>query len=148
MAPFLPKISSQRSFTLVLDLDETLVHYDEKSEELNIRPHAETFLTTLEKYYEIVIFTAGLQDYADWALSQLGECASKIKYRLYRGHALPCRDFYIKDLSLLGRDLNRTIIIDNLAENFLLQPENGIAIKSWYDDYDDDALMQIAGLLV
>jgi CTD small phosphatase-like protein 2 len=50
-------------------LDETLVHYDEKSEELNIRPNTETFLTTLEKYYEIVIFTAGLQDYADWALS-------------------------------------------------------------------------------
>jgi CTD small phosphatase-like protein 2 len=49
---------------------------------------------------------------------------------------------------LLGRDLNRTIIVDNLAENFLLQPENGIAIKSWYDDYDDDALMQIAGLLI
>jgi CTD small phosphatase-like protein 2 len=61
---------------------------------------------------------------------------------------LPCREFYIKDLSLLGRDLNRTIIVDNISENFLLQPENGISIKSWYDDPTDNALMQLAPLLL
>lgn len=41
----------------------------------------------------------------------------------------------------MGRDLNRTIIVDNITENFLLHPENGISIKSWYDDPFDDALM-------
>jgi TFIIF-interacting CTD phosphatase-like protein len=51
-------------------------------------------------------------------------------------------------LSLLGRDLNRTIIVDNISENFLLQPENGISIKSWYDDPTDNALMQLAPLLL
>jgi hypothetical protein len=38
--------------------------------------------------------------------------------------------------------------VDNLAENFLLQPENGICILSWYDDENDDALMQLAPLLI
>ena len=68
-APFLPPISKDKNFTLVLDLDETLVHYDEQTEELNLRPHVETFLTKMAKHYEVVIFTAGMKDYADWALS-------------------------------------------------------------------------------
>lgn len=150
-APFLPPIAKDKQYTLVLDLDETLVHYDEQTEELNLRPHVISFLTKLAKHYELVIFTAGMKDYADWALSQIGDgsVAKKcITHRLYRQHALPCREFYIKDLSLLGRDLNRTIIVDNISENFLLQPENGISIKSWYDDPTDDALMQLAPLLL
>lgn len=61
---------------------------------------------------------------------------------------MPCREFYIKDLSLLGRDLSRIIIVDNISENFLLQPENGISIKSWYDDPTDNALIQLAPLLL
>jgi CTD small phosphatase-like protein 2 len=48
----------------------------------------------------------------------------------------------------LGRDLNKTIIVDNIAENFLLQPENGISIKSWYNDPSDTALLELTPLLV
>jgi len=106
----------------------------------------------MAQYYEIVIFTAGMQDYADWALDQIGgdsTVAQKtISHRLFRAHTLPCREFYIKDLSILGRDLTKTIIVDNISENFLLQPENGISIKSWYDDEEDTALEQLASLLV
>jgi CTD small phosphatase-like protein 2 len=73
---------------LVLDLDETLVHYEENNgeERINIRPNAELFLTTMERYYEIVIFTAGMQDYADWALTKLNQDTARrtISYRLYR----------------------------------------------------------------
>jgi TFIIF-interacting CTD phosphatase-like protein len=53
-------------------------------------------------------------------------------------------DVFIKDLSNLGRDLDKTIIVDNITENFLLQPENGISIKSWFDDPDDTALLDLA----
>jgi TFIIF-interacting CTD phosphatases, including NLI-interacting factor len=40
----------------------------------------------------------------------------------------------VKDLGNLGRDLSKTIIVDNLAENFALQPDNGIFIKTWLND--------------
>jgi CTD small phosphatase-like protein 2 len=53
---------------LVLDLDETLVHFDEKNSELAIRPYAIEFLDQMSQYFEVVIFTAGMQDYAEWAI--------------------------------------------------------------------------------
>jgi len=54
---------------------------------------------------------------------------------------------FIKDLSRIGRPLNKTIIVDNVAENFCKQPDNGIFIKSWFDDMSDTALLELAPLL-
>ena len=54
----------------------------------------------------------------------------------------------MKDLALLGRDLTKTIIIDNISDNFILQPENGIFISTWYDDMNDNFLEEISPLLV
>jgi len=71
----------------------------------------------------------------------------RIKYRLYRQHALPNGHGFVKDLSRLGRDLSKTIIVDNIAENFALQPDNGIYIKTWFDDVNDTALSELAPLL-
>ena len=42
----------------------------------------------------------------------------------------------------------RIMIVDNLAENFRLQPDNGIYIKPWYDDPEDTALLELTPLLV
>lgn len=47
-------------YTLVLDLDETLVHYDAKHRHFKVRPFAIMFLREMSKYYEVVIFTAAL----------------------------------------------------------------------------------------
>lgn len=37
--------------------------------------------------------------------------------------------------------------MDNVAENFQLQPDNGIFIKSWFEDMTDTALEELAPLL-
>jgi CTD small phosphatase-like protein 2 len=54
---------------------------------------------------------------------------------------------YIKDLSMLGRDLATTIIVDNVMENFRRQSDNGIKIKSWYDDMSDNSLQELGEVL-
>ena len=53
----------------MLDLDETLIHYDEQESTLSLRPGAEAFILLMSQFYEIVIFTAATQDYAEWAFS-------------------------------------------------------------------------------
>lgn len=47
---------------------------------------------------------------------------------------------YLKDLSRLGRDLRRVIIVDNIKENFERQDANGIEIKTWIGDAMDREL--------
>ena len=146
-APFLPPLKSPK-YTLVLDLDETLVHYFELAGEGNfmVRPGCKEFLEEACKHYEIVIFTAALQDYADWVLDQIDEPRC-ISHRLYRQHAIPGGNYYIKDLSRIGRDMSKVIIVDNVAENFQMQPDNGILIRSWFDDPHDNALLELLPLL-
>ena len=53
----------------------------------------------------------------------------------------------MKDLERLGRDLSRTIILDNVADNFKQQTENGVFVKSWYDDAHDTCLVDMMPLL-
>ncbi len=47
----------------------------------------------------------------------------------------------------MGRDLSKIIIVDNVAENFQLQPDNGIFIRSWFEDTNDTALSELSPLL-
>ena len=65
------EVSRGLQYTLVLDLDETLVHFDARSRTYKPRPGVMNFLCELYKYYELVVFTAGLKDYADWILNDL-----------------------------------------------------------------------------
>lgn len=73
----------------------------------------------MAKYYELVIFTAGLKEYADWILDDFDK-ERLIKFRLYRNSCRFKKGVYVKDLSRLGRDMSKTIIVDNIAENFEL----------------------------
>ncbi len=47
----------------------------------------------------------------------------------------------------MGRDLSKVIIIDNIAENFKLQPYNGLEIKTWNDDIKDTNLLDLTNIL-
>ena len=148
--PFLPPLDTKKyTYSLILDLDETLVHYIEEENRayVQVRPYADYFLNEMSKYFELVIFTAAAEDYADIVLNELDK-NQVINYKLYRKHTEQVNGVFIKDLSKLGRDLTKILIIDNNKDNFSLQPENGLHICSFIGDQNDDELYVLSGDLM
>ena len=122
-------------------MDETLVHFFEDNNEayVKVRMGAENFITVLSKYCEIVIFTASTKYYCDIVIDGL-DCKDLIDHKLYRGHTYDSNGVNVKDLSKLGRDLNKVIIIDNIEDNYYLQPNNGLNIIDFEGDENDNEL--------
>jgi Dullard-like phosphatase family protein len=110
------------------------------------RPGVDEFLVRMAKLFEIVIYTASLSLYADPLLDELdpNHIAS---FRLFREHCTPFNNAFVKDLSLLGRNLKDVIIVDNSPASYAFQPENAIPISTWIDDVTDNKLAQLAPIL-
>ena len=155
---------NQNKKTLILDLDETLVHSSFKffpfqaDIYLNIqvknkvhivnvlkRPYVHDFLKKMSNFYEIVIFTASNAHYANPLLDQL-DIGHNISYRLFREHCISMSGLYIKDLRRIGRDLKDTIILDNNPISYVVNKENGIPIKTWHFDKGDVELVKLIPL--
>lgn len=61
----LPPIDARFSYTIVLDLDETLIHSKEKNgetKEVLVRPYAREFIKNFGKVFELVVFTAAVKE--------------------------------------------------------------------------------------
>ena len=148
-SPFLPPIDkSKYTYSLVLDLDETLVHSIEETGNTFLRPGVKEFLEKLSPFYEIIIFTAGVKDYADNLLNQIDTQNKLIQHRLYREHTTIINGVNVKDIKKLGRNLKKVIIIDNISENFGKESDNGIFITPWFGDKNDKELKYLIPILI
>ncbi|KAK6917241.1 FCP1 homology domain [Dillenia turbinata] len=162
----LPKETRKRKhITLVLDLDETLVHstlehcddadftfpvfFNMKEHTVYVkqRPYLQTFLERVALMFEVVIFTASQSIYAEQLLNILDPDGMIISRRAYRESCIFSDGSYTKDLTVLGVDLAKVAIIDNSPQVFRLQVNNGIPIKSWFDDPSDSALLSLLPFL-
>ena len=152
-APYV-RTKNNKEFSLVLDLDETLVHFKETIDGegggiLRIRPGINDFLEQVGKYYELIVFTTATQDYADLLIDAVEEDKIYFDHRLYREHAVIIDNDFVKDLTRIGRPLDKILIVDNMPQNFKLQKENGIMIKAfWGEDNYDTALIDLIPILV
>ena len=152
-APYLKTIN-RKPYSLILDLDETLVHFkinpDYPNEGvLRVRPGIIEFLENVDKYYELIIFTAATQEYADLLIDAVEENKIYFEHRLYRQHTVIIGNDFVKDLSRVGRPLDKIAIVDNMPQNFRLQKENGINIKAfWGEEVYDTALIDLGKILV
>ena len=160
--------------TLILDLDETLIHSDldleyknhiitlffdsqeEGEEEKNIpiplilRPKLFDFLNYVKEKYELIIFTASQKNYADKIIDYIEKDQKYFSLRLYREHCIFIKPgLYIKDLRIFkNRDLKNIILIDNSIFSFAHQLNNGILVTSFYNDEDDCFLINLKDYLM
>ncbi|SCM25851.1 NLI interacting factor-like phosphatase, putative [Plasmodium chabaudi chabaudi] len=150
--------------TVVLDLDETLIHSSLRNDKgnafrinielgtekcfiyVNKRPGVDYFFQEISKYYEIVIFTASMPKYANAVIDKL-DVNRVCSYRLFRESCTLWNNNYVKDIRLLGRDLKNVIIIDNSTYVQKFCSDNCFLIKSWFDDPKDTELYKLIPFL-
>ena len=143
-----------KKFSLVLDLDETLISFklepnEENKGTIRFRPYLDSFLQKVREKYEIIVFTSGTQDYADPLEDAIEQDEKYFDARLYRQHTIACGKDIVKDISRIGRPLDKIIIVENMPQNYRLQKENGILIKSFYgEDIYDTALLSLGDILM
>lgn len=164
--PLLPPpqgVAAQRK-CLVLDLDETLVHSSFKmvpnadfivpveidgvthSVYVIKRPGVDEFMRQMGELYEVVIFTASLNKYADPVIDIL-DIHHVVHHRLFRESCYNHHGNYVKDLSQLGRPLHDTIILDNSPASYIFHPTNAVPVSSWFNDPHDTELTDLCPFL-
>ena len=166
-APFIVS-PPKKKYTLVLDLDETLIHLRQKKDVINIKNDVNikinntsdyfsdnydrngnkyllqfriglfSFLTILKPFYEIISFTSATREYADVIINEIEKSRKYFDHKFYREHTVIYKDTFVKDISRIGRDMSKIIIIDNNERNFVLNKENGIKIAPYYGDDDNN----------
>lgn len=165
---YLPPKKDRTKKTLILDLDETLVHCSEDltkpcdfktpikftgGEVINfgvtIRPKAIEFLELMSEYFEIVIFTASHACYANIILNILDPENQFITYRMFRDSCIETEErIFIKDLRIFGnRDFDDMVIVDNACYSYSFQLDNGVPIIPYFCGKSDTELIELAAFL-
>lgn len=137
---------NQKEYTLVISLDETLIHFKKgniKSNQgiIQLRPGIIEFFEAIKPYYEIVLFCNGNKKYSDLIINSVDSKRKYVDHRLYREQCIVVNNDYVKDITKIGRPISKTIIVDNLPQNFRLNKENGINIKSFHGDNPNDKIL-------
>ncbi|KAF7210096.1 carboxy-terminal domain RNA polymerase II polypeptide A small phosphatase 2 isoform X2 [Nothobranchius furzeri] len=158
----LPEVKAQDEgkICVVIDLDETLVHSSFKpisnadfivpveiegtTHQVYVlkRPYVDEFLQRMGEMFECVLFTASLSKYADPVTDLLDQCGI-FRARLFRESCVFHQGCYVKDLSRLGRELHKTLILDNSPASYIFHPNNAVPVVSWFDDVDDAELLHL-----
>lgn len=169
-------LHAERRKRLVVDLDETLIHSASRTTShsnsaqghmvevrfaisgvstlyyVHKRPHCDLFLSKVSKWYDLIVFTASMREYADPVIDWLESSFSgRFSKRLYRNNCI-LRDGvgYIKDLSIVCGPtvtLGEVILVDNSPVSYAMNVDNAIQVEGWISDPSDTDLLTLLPFL-
>jgi len=117
---------------------------------IKIRPFVKEFLKKMKEHYEILVFTASCNVYAETVVKEIDPDKKYISYILDRSFCLETKNgFFIKDLRIIkNRELKNMVLVDNLVHSFGFQIENGVPILEWTGNKNDQELKYLADYLI
>ena len=164
---FMEMLKTPKVMTMVLDLDETLIHHtlkpptigtykallfrpigadSQKTIYVQKRPFLGEFIELLQKDFNIIIYTSSVKEYADVILDWL-DTNKVLNKRYYRDSCVSCNGQFYKDLKAVDADINKTFILDNEPSK-ILQENSIVYIKPWRgEDLHDNALATLATMI-
>uniref|UniRef100_A0A7S1QTH8 Mitochondrial import inner membrane translocase subunit TIM50 n=2 Tax=Neobodo designis TaxID=312471 RepID=A0A7S1QTH8_NEODS len=142
----LPSPQPGKQYTVVLDLDETVVYGREGP--LTARAHLKQFLRTLGELAEVVVWTAGERSYAKAIVREINT-EGVIRHLVYRDDAWFDEEDYTKDLKKLGRDTDYVLIVENTPDCVRENPTHGIIVSDFEGAVTrrDETLLKLAELV-
>ena len=145
---------TDKKYTLVLDLDNTLISHNNRNRNnndmCNLRPGLLSFLNTLKPIYELISYTNESKEYSEQLLKEIESSRKYFDYNLYKEHNVLIGNNLVKDISKIGRDMKKIIIVDKDYENIKSTPQNGILIKPYFGESNknDTVLFELKKLLI
>ncbi|KAH8239928.1 hypothetical protein KR032_009404, partial [Drosophila birchii] len=160
--------------TLVLDMDETLItawfnrEGDHRQLPPNVphdfkfflsdhqckgdvyvykRPHVDRFLNYVSRWYDLVVFTCGTEDYASPILDFLDNGRGILTERFYRHNTVDVAGLKAKYISLCSPDIANVLLLDNSNIECSFNAGNCIPISSYRIGQKDEALLDLLPFL-
>ena len=143
------RIQSNKKYSLVLDLNKTLAYYNNKNGKIKLRNGLFSFLSMIKTYYELISFSCEPILITDRIIHEIESERKYFDYNLIRQHSVLYENNLVKDITLIGRDISKTIIIDDDENCFILNKENGIKIAPFTDNnIRDNILFELKKILI
>jgi TFIIF-interacting CTD phosphatase-like protein len=143
------KTPSNKKYTLILDINKTLGFNNIEKGIIKLRNGLFSFLSMIKPYYELISFSCEPREVTDPILKEIESEKKYFDYKLNREHAFLYDNCLIKDISLIGRDISKIIVIDDDENSFKLNKENGIKITPFNSDTkSDNVLFELKKILI
>ena len=142
LIPILPLMDTKKyKFTIIIELDETLVHYCEENDNYyaKVRFGSENFLKNISNFFEIIIVSTSGKEYSNIIIDNLNK-----DDKCYVEHRIFIEDFDEKqDLSNINRDFKKTLFVCHDYEFINSPKDNTILLKEFLGEEDDREIVKL-----
>ena len=103
----------------------------------------------IKPYYELISFSCETKEITIPILKEIESEKKYFDFNFSREYSFLYENCLIKDISLIGRELSKIIIIDDDENSFKLNKENGIKISAFNDKTkNDNVLFELKKILI